>query len=225
MTSEPGISKRDSEEDSLIADLFHALNQPLSSLHCALELMIGSPSSAETYRDTLIQALAQADQIAEYTAEIRELWEASSAEDVSAISLDELLRKVLEEELPDPRAVKAELVLHAAPFPVLADRQRLRLALRLLIAYGRDSVSADHRLRIGLRKAGSRAELMLHISKQKASGRESSFDAMDVRELQTRERHQNLRLAVVRRLLARRGVLSVRAKEQVTCLRALFPSV
>lgn len=223
MTSEHRLSAPYADQGLLIADLFHALHQPLTSLHCALELMIGNPSAGATSRDGLKQVLAQADQITEYAADLRELWLLGHSEDLSIISLDALLREIVEEERMNATAGQVAFVLSTEPCSVLDDRQRLRLALRRLIAYAADLPSNDQRLRIELRKASSHAQLTVRIPKQIRIARAYPL-ATDSRERQTSERRQNLRLAVVRHLFsARSNLLSIWATEHAVYLRASLP--
>lgn len=211
-------------EEPLIAELFHALNQPLTSLHCALELMIGNPFLEENAREALIQALAQADQIVERAGDLQELWEASHARDASEVALDLLLEEVVEEEQPAARVAGVEFVLRTEPCSVVDDRQRLRLALVRLLAYARDSVSIGHSLRVELTKTISQAQLTIRLPRARTSPNRPPFIAPDQRERQTWERCQNLRLAVVRRLLSLQGgFFSVWATERAICLRASLP--
>jgi K+-sensing histidine kinase KdpD len=63
----------DSEYQNLLADLFHALSQPLTTLQCCLTGSLQKPASAGRYRRDLQMALQQAKAVVFLTAAIREL--------------------------------------------------------------------------------------------------------------------------------------------------------
>jgi len=201
------------QREPLVADLFHALNQPLSSLHCALELMISAPLPGETSRAMLTQSLAQVHQIAEYVVDIRELWEVSTPCE-SRIQLDELLREAVEDLGFASQPVRTEFLIETESCRVINERTRLKLVLTRLLEYAIDSSFAGQRVRIELNNNFPRAQLTIRLLRatNETSGPELVKDA---RERQTLERRQNLRLALAHELLGSRGgVLSIRDSER-----------
>jgi signal transduction histidine kinase len=66
MTGWPADSRCEAEagEQELISELFHALNQPLTTLQISLEPSLQRPRSEEEYQQTLRRALHQAQEIA-----------------------------------------------------------------------------------------------------------------------------------------------------------------
>lgn len=67
------------QREELIADLFHELTQPLTTLHCCLELSLRKmPRSSESRRDLQI-ALQQAESIAELISQLREVLDGANA--------------------------------------------------------------------------------------------------------------------------------------------------
>jgi len=59
--------------EQLITEIFHQLTQPLTSLHCCLELCLNKMPHSSKSRADLQIALQQAEKIAELTAQLREL--------------------------------------------------------------------------------------------------------------------------------------------------------
>jgi signal transduction histidine kinase len=93
----------------LLADLFHALNQPLAALRCSCELALLAPRTAEQYRDCLQTALQKTEQASLLSKGIREFLEAGEEaeeekrEKVRALpqlSLREQVREAAEHFLP-----------------------------------------------------------------------------------------------------------------------------
>src|SRR6266705_830270 len=84
------------ERRELIFDLFHALNQPLTTLRCSLELTLHQPRTAKQYRDSLAGALRHTEQITWLTTDLRELLEADDAsDDRKVLALEVCLRKAV----------------------------------------------------------------------------------------------------------------------------------
>jgi hypothetical protein len=68
--SSPG--RRAPENKTSLAHLIHALNQPLTAVHCALEVgLLGSRTAAE-YRRYLRQVLAEVERAFQIASDIRE---------------------------------------------------------------------------------------------------------------------------------------------------------
>jgi len=77
------------ERERVIAELFHELTQPLTTLHCCLELSLKKvPRSAKSRRDLQI-ALQQAENIAKLIGELRELLEAGNGINSSHNSVED----------------------------------------------------------------------------------------------------------------------------------------
>jgi signal transduction histidine kinase len=93
----------------LLADLFHALNQPLAALRCSCELALLAPRTAEQYRDCLQTALQKTEQVSLLSKGIREFLEAGEeaaeekkekARSLPQVSLREQVREAAEYFLP-----------------------------------------------------------------------------------------------------------------------------
>ncbi len=78
-SEDPAVGR---DRQQRIADRFHALNQPLTTLCCSLELALSQPRTAEQYRDNLRDALTYAEQVAGLARGLREMLEAENADSV-----------------------------------------------------------------------------------------------------------------------------------------------
>jgi hypothetical protein len=68
--------KNISMNPELVSELFHALNQPLTTLQCSLELAMMKPTSIVSGRGQLEAALQEVEQITAMTGKLRETIEA-----------------------------------------------------------------------------------------------------------------------------------------------------
>ena len=101
LTDKQSTMAGDGERRELISDLFHALNQPLTTLRCSLELALQQPRTAKQYRDGLSVALKHAEQIAWLATGIRELLEADDADDDrQVLALEVCLQEAVVDLLP-----------------------------------------------------------------------------------------------------------------------------
>ena len=69
---------RSHQREQLVAELFHELNQPLTTLHCALELSLKKVRSSKSRRD-LEMALQQAKNIAKLISQLHEVLDGANA--------------------------------------------------------------------------------------------------------------------------------------------------
>jgi signal transduction histidine kinase len=82
----PGTAKKNEHTQAAnnhqtVSELFHELTQPLTTLHCCLELSLKKmPRSAKTRRELRI-ALQQTEKIANLIAELRELVDPANTRD------------------------------------------------------------------------------------------------------------------------------------------------
>lgn len=127
-----------------VSDVFHTLSQPLTALHCSLELALRKKGNIEQQRKALQDALDMTKRAIDSTRFVRLLAEAEDPGDVVVLDLTPVLREVLDEATPvaasQGSVIKSDL---AERTYIEADESRLRQALFLVI---------DH----CLREAGSR---------------------------------------------------------------------
>ena len=90
----------DCEPRQLVADLFHALSQPLTTLCCSLELTLQQAATAEVYRECVTRALTDAERVSWLSTGIRELLESGQAsEDCELLPLRDAVRAAIDDLL------------------------------------------------------------------------------------------------------------------------------
>lgn len=116
--------------EKTISELFHMISQPLTGLHCLLEVSLLKKQKAEGYRRDIQQALEAASRLVESLRQARELAEADTPGDLKIVDLSQVVRDVAAEFAP-----LLEMT-HTAPITsfdnavfVRADREKLRRAI------------------------------------------------------------------------------------------------
>jgi hypothetical protein len=151
------------EQQQLVADLFHALNQPLTALRCSLELALAKPLTAEQYRATLSRGVKDAAQVAWFSAGIRELLGASDPGDRRQnLALDRYLEDVVSDLLPLAESKGVSLSCTClSRCKVYFEPHRLRQALFHLLEIGLEPGKPDSVARIQLSEHKGEAVLAL----------------------------------------------------------------
>jgi signal transduction histidine kinase len=155
-----------SGQPQLLADLFHALHQPMTALYCSLELSLRRPRSAEQDRDTLHAALQHAEQIAQQISGIRELLQAADpGEDPQVLAFGSFLRELVTDMEPVAESLGVRLCLHGASSGhVLLEPQRLQQALFYLIEFALSSSAAGETVKIDLSGSETDVVVLLEVS-------------------------------------------------------------
>jgi signal transduction histidine kinase len=127
---------RTTRERSPLAQLLHALNQPLTGLQCSLELAVAGPRPTEYYTRTLRESLELTARMRILVEAIRELTDAQQCrlEKPELICLDSLLHDTIDDLRPVADTKNIRLCLAApAPLTVRIDRKHLEsIVFRLL---------------------------------------------------------------------------------------------
>jgi len=135
------IKPEDLRNRSPLAQLLHALNQPLTGLQCSMEVAVASPRTVEQYVRGLRQGLELTERMRALVEAIREvadgLDEADAEREVrETVELEAALGGVVDELAPVAEAKSVSLVVvgsAAAPLLVCAARRALTgLLFRLL---------------------------------------------------------------------------------------------
>jgi hypothetical protein len=124
---------------NLLAQLLHALNQPLTGLQCSLELALAGRRTPEQYIDCVRGGLDLTERMRNLAAAMRELLEIEAAP-AAAAATDELainprtdLRSVLRETLAELQPVAetrgVRIALDCGPLPVSVERRTLISAM------------------------------------------------------------------------------------------------
>jgi signal transduction histidine kinase len=153
----------DGDQLQLIAELFHALNQPITALRCSLELSLHRPRAVEQYRDTLQAALDHAEQIARLSTGIRELLQADDpGDDRQVLPLLAYVRETVADFQPVAESRGVELVLRSqSSGHVLLEPHRLRQALFFLLEFVLNAIPSSTALAIEVEDSGEDSVIAL----------------------------------------------------------------
>ncbi|HUK23259.1 MAG TPA: hypothetical protein VLV49_01670 [Terriglobales bacterium] len=210
------------QETELLADLFHALSQPLTALRCALELALDPRRTPGQCREGARAALDHAEQVAALCGGIRALVEAGDGgENPQALALGRMLRESVEDLRPLAEEQGGSLVLREAPAQgwVRFERQRLRQGLFCLLEYALNSGPGAH-ITVDAGEQEDEAKVQVTVSRAQAAGEPAAEGlAGGQKELQRR-----LALAIARRLFeSAGGKLQVRHPREILQLELSLP--
>ncbi len=202
----PSLTPR-SDRKELISDLFHALNQPLTTLRCSLELTLHQPvRAAEQYREALNHALDHAEQVVRLVSGIRELVEVDEpGAESEVLELDSYLQHAVMDLLPVAEAAGVRISLRrSSSCYVLFERQRLRRALFHLLECVLGSCNSGSVVNIEADEQNGEAVIALRVSLNTALGAVQPLDGRD-REFEKRELARRLGLAMARGIFESAG--------------------
>lgn len=123
---------------ALISEVFHSLSQPLTALHCELELALRRDQTVEEWRGSVQTALEDAERLRQRLLLVRALNDASDPGDLSRpTELTGLLRQLQEDMLPlfASAGQKFELELECGTVQVRGNEARLTRALFAFLEY------------------------------------------------------------------------------------------
>jgi signal transduction histidine kinase len=123
---------------SFLSEIFHSLSQPLTALHCSLELALRRDHTLDELRASVQSALEDAERLRQRLLLLRALSDASDPGDLSQpLELTELLRELQEEMLPlfESAGKRLELESDGGPILVRGNRARLMRALFCFLEY------------------------------------------------------------------------------------------
>lgn len=194
-----------SEAKPLLADLFHALNQPLTTMRCSLELALHQPRSLEQYREEVRGALERAEQVIRLVAGIRQLVEAEDPGDDRRVPiLESALREVVADLAPLAELLQVRLLVRCdSPGQVRFEAHRLRQALFLLLEFALSSSPCGAAVEIHL--AESAQECVLTVTTIPIGIAAEETAAEDEPEWKAKELEQRLGLATARRMFETAG--------------------
>ena len=154
------------EPRQLVADLFHQLSQPLTTLCCSLELAQLQNPTAEQYGEIVSRTLEQAEKASWLATAIRELFDAGQAGgDGEVLELRWVVEDAVADLLPVAHSAGVQVCYSPrSPCPVRFDAQRLRQALFHLLAFGFASGGPGAVLKIEVEERGAEAWLTLILS-------------------------------------------------------------
>jgi signal transduction histidine kinase len=187
----------------LLADLFHALSQPLTALRCSLELALDPRRSAEQCREGGRTALAYAEQVSRLCGGIRMLADADDlGDDLQMISLGDCLREMVDTMRPLAEAHGGSLILRdqTAAARVRCGKQRLRHGVFSLLEYALQGCRAPARIELAAGWQADGVGLVLTVVPNPRAEKIAAAKAEEENPLQRR-----LALAVARRIFHSAG--------------------
>lgn len=189
-----------SEYQSVLADLFHALSQPLTTLQCRLAASLQKPQSAGRSRRDLQMALRQTKSVVFLTAAIRELVTCEARhEPPPASDLMACVKEVVDDLRPVARSADLELSLTCcAPCLVKLDASRLRQAVFYLLDSALSHSRPGSEINVSIVPANHEIGLTVRISPPPRAklGGSRKQGCTDISLL-----HRRLTLAIARRTL------------------------
>ncbi len=191
------------ERQTLISELFHALNQPLTTLRCSLELALYQQGTLEHYRECVQHALEQTGRAVHLVLSIRALVDAEDPGDGREIvQLDSKLQEVVQDFRLVAEAREVSMSLSCdSPLLLLAEPRRLHQALFNLVDSTLSGSRPGTELKIQARATAAEAALMVMLTTPEASA-PGSGELSIVHEVEdtSREQFSGLGPAIARRI-------------------------
>jgi hypothetical protein len=167
------------EQESLLPELLHALNQPLTSLRCSLEVTLLQPRDSEEYRRRLRESLKLTEDITVLASGIRELIEVEQPiAQPRSVSFDKVLQSCLRELLPLADSESIGMSLLCAPsLTALGDEQQFSTAVIYLLSFLLSRSSKGEELNIQAKRDGEQIALGFELNKSGAQDSDAKTSA------------------------------------------------
>jgi signal transduction histidine kinase len=121
---------------AFVSDVFHSLSQPLTALHCSLELSLARDQTSQELRASVESALENAERLRQRLLLLRELSDADDHGDISApVELHVLLRELREDLLPVCESAGGGFDVACDPVLVRGNSAKLTRAFFYLVEY------------------------------------------------------------------------------------------
>jgi len=220
----PALELGVAERQRLIADLFHALSQPITALRCSLESALHGSRATAPSAENLQTALEHAERIARLAGGIRQLLEADDPGDERvAFPLEISLREAVVEMQPIAEAARVRMQLRcASPCRVVAEPQRMRQGWFYLLEFALTSAAESSILDVTLIQEEETAVVRLSLDPRPAQ--ESLREAGNEAERKSQQLSRRLGLAIAGRIFeAAGGRLQIQEEDQHVGLRLRLP--
>jgi len=184
------------EQESLLPELLHALNQPLTSLRCSLEVTLLQPRDSGEYRRRLRESLKLTEDITVLACGIRELIDVEQPiAQPRAVSLDKILQFSARELMPLAAAEGVSISVLCTPsLTALGDEQQLSTAIIYLLSFLLNRSSKGGEVNVQAKRDGEEIALAFELSESVTQGSGSKPPA------QPGAARAYLRLLVARRI-------------------------
>jgi len=222
----PSRASTESERQRLIADLFHALNQPLTTLRCSLELTLVQPRTPEQNAETIKLALTQAEHASWVAAGLRELVSSDDpGEEREVLELEVCLQQVVLDLLPLAEAAGVYLsVRRSSACSVFFEPLRLRRALFYLLEYALETVPRGATIKIEICEQVGEAVLSLAASSPGNTAEPAMPGAAESSDGLEQQLSRRLQLAIARSLFeAAGGELRAESSQHAFVLEVKLP--
>ena len=210
------------EQESLLPELLHALNQPLTSLRCSLELTLLQPRDSEEYRKRLRESLHLTEEIVVLSSGIRELLDVEQPSGLAErVALEKVLESSVRELLPLAEAQEIGLsLLCSGALPAQGDAQRYLGGLLYFLGFLFSFASKSDEIKVEANPGREWIGLKLVLTKADCQG-----SALGTTEKQKAGAARSyLRLLIARRIFEIEGgsVLVEQEKDRI-CLSIQVP--
>ena len=123
-------------QSGFVSDVLHKLSQPLTALHCSLELSLASDQTAAEFRASVEAALLNAERLRQGLLLLRELSDADDPGDISIpVPLRALLGELQQDFLPVCESAGGCFTVSCEPVEVKGNGAKLRRAFFYLLEY------------------------------------------------------------------------------------------
>lgn len=208
------------EQESLLPELLHALNQPLTSLRCSLEVTLLQPRDSDEYRRRLRESLKLTEDITVLASGIRELIEVEQPiAQPRAVCFDKVLQFSVRELMPLAESEGVSMGTLCTPSLIaLGDEQQFSTAVIYLLSFLLNRSSKGEELNIQAKRDGEEIALAFELNKRNTQGSGSKVSA------KPGAARAYLRLLVARRIFEVAGAtVQVELDSKVVSIQIRFP--
>ena len=148
---------------AFVSEIFHNLSQPLTALHCSLDLALRRGSSLEQLRTDVQAALEATEHLRQRLLQLRELNDALDPGDTSLTDLAEFLRRFCDDMQPlfDSGGQRFELQVEPESIMVRVNAARIERAMFRFFVYLLRYAAHGSVLKMKARRHGNRAEICI----------------------------------------------------------------
>ncbi len=166
------------ERRKFISDAFHSLNQPLTGLHCGLEIALQKPRSEGEYRKRIADGVENAGNILALVRAVRQLVDAADpGERFGTLSLPLVLSQVKSElELVSEATSVAVEVRCECTENIKADPAKLAACLGGLISAEMEGHERCAEVRVVATTSGKQVAILVERRGQRKSGNSEMTD-------------------------------------------------
>lgn len=144
------------------SDIFHSISQPLTALHCSLELSLLRDETLQDFRRSVELALASAQSLRSRLLEARELSDADDPGDLSLpVRFDSLLERLRQEFVPLLEHRRQSMSIQCPAVCAQADEGKLQRVLFTLLEMLVATTEAVGSLTVLAREWGEHVEVLL----------------------------------------------------------------